>query len=113
PGLSRSHARALMEHQHRTVPMISIQIGKPGGFSGHIMCCSPTGLTSTLASFAWPNAEIGNVDGFSATRNMNAFDDVIEPGETRKNIANLLNLLPSQSERRALISDKKHSVDTW
>jgi|TARA_B110000438_G_scaffold127765_1_gene124134 acetyl-CoA carboxylase carboxyltransferase component len=113
PGLSRSHARALMAHQHRTVPLISIQIGKAGGFSGHIMCGSPTGHTSPLASFAWPNAEIGNVDGFSATRNMNAFDDVIEPGETRKNIANLLNLLPSQSERRALISDKKHSVDTW
>jgi acetyl-CoA carboxylase carboxyltransferase component len=77
------------------------------------MCGSPTGHISPLASFAWPNAEIGNVDGFSATRNMNAFDDVIEPGETRKNIANLLNLLPSQSDRRSLISDKKHSVDTW
>ncbi|MCH1614393.1 MAG: hypothetical protein L7S47_01665 [Acidimicrobiales bacterium] len=113
PGLSRSHTRALMAHQHRTVPLISIQIGKAGGFSGHIMCGSPTGHISPLASFAWPNAEIGNVDGFSATRNMNAFDDVIEPGETRKNIANLLNLLPSQSDRRSLISDKKHSVDTW
>ena len=113
PGLSRSHTRALMAHQHRTVPLISIQIGKAGGFSGHIMCGSPTGHTSPLASFAWPNAEIGSIDGFSATRNMNAFDDVIEPAETRKNIVNLLNLLPSQSERRSLISEKKHSVDTW
>lgn len=113
PGLSRSHTRALMAHQHRTVPLISIQIGKAGGFSGHIMCGSPTGHTSPLAAFAWPNAEIGKVDGFSATRNMNAFDDIIEPAETRKSIAKLLNLLPSQAERRSLISKKKHSVDTW
>jgi acetyl-CoA carboxylase carboxyltransferase component len=77
------------------------------------MCGSPTGHTSPLAAFAWPNAEIGKVDGFSATRNMNAFDDIIEPAETRKSIANLLNLLPSQAERRSLISEKKHSVDTW
>jgi acetyl-CoA carboxylase carboxyltransferase component len=102
-----------MAHQHRTVPLISIQIGKAGGFSGHIMCGSPTGHTSPLAAFAWPNAEIGKVDGFSATRNMNAFDDIIEPAETRKSIAKLLNLLPSQAERRSLISKKKHSVDTW
>jgi acetyl-CoA carboxylase carboxyltransferase component len=54
--------------------------------------------------------ELGRVDGFSATRNANAFADVIDPAETRERIARLLALLPRPTARREA---KKHPLDTW
>ena len=58
---------------------------------------------------AWPTVEIGHVDGYSATRDGNAFDDVIAPAETRPRIIRMLAHLP----RRLDQTEKKHPIDTW
>ncbi len=113
PGVSRWHTRVLQTHQQRTVPIASIQIRQAGGFSGHIMAGSPTGHGVPLWQVAWPTAELGVEDPFTATRNFNSFDDIIEPEETRVGLSRLLHHLPTSAERRSTTSTKKHIIDTW
>ena len=113
PGVSRWHTRVLQTQQLRTTPLASIQIRKAGGFSGHLMAGSPTGHTVPLWQVAWPTAELGVQDPFTATRNFNSFDDVIEPAQTRNALALLLKHLPASSELRAKQTEKKHPIDTW
>ena len=62
-----------------------------------------------LAKLAWPDVTIGERDGFSAMVDHNAFDDVIEPGETRTRIVRLLRLLPTSLKPQ----NKQHWLDTW
>ena len=113
PGVSRWHARVLQTQQHRSVPIASIQLRKAGGFTGHMMAGSPTGHSVPLWQIAWPTAELGVTDPFSATRNFNSFDDVIEPNETRVGLSRLLSHLPTSAEVRSKQTDKKHIIDTW
>ena len=58
---------------------------------------------------AWPTAEIGKADPFGAIYDHNAFDDVIDPVETRGRILRMLRHLP----RRLDQPSKKHPIDTW
>ncbi len=113
PGVSRWHTRVLQTQQHRTVPIASIQIRRAGGFCGHIMAGSPTGHSVPLWQVAWPTAQLGVDDPFTATRNFNSFDDVIEPEQTRVGLSRLLSHLPTSAERRSNRSVKKHIIDTW
>ena len=113
PGVSRWHTRVLQTQQQRTVPIASIQLRKAGGFSGHVMAGSPTGHSVPLWQVAWPTAELGVEDPFTATRNFNSFDDVIEPNETRTGLSRLLAHLPTSAERRSHQRVKKHIIDTW
>lgn len=113
PGVSRWHARVLQTQQHRSVPIASIQLRKAGGFTGHMMAGSPTGHSVPLWQIAWPTAELGVTDPFSATRNFNSFDDVIEPNETRVGLSRLLSHLPTSAEVRSKQTVKKHIIDTW
>ena len=73
---------------------------------------SPNARSVPVMHVAWPTVELGHVDGFSATRNVNAFDDVIDPAETRERIVRLLAHLP-RPPRPAPGTPKKHPVDTW
>jgi len=66
-----------------------------------------------LLHLAWPCAEIGNVDGYTSTRNVNTFDDVIDPDQTRRRICRMLAHIPARAERRARQSTKKRPIDTW
>jgi acetyl-CoA carboxylase carboxyltransferase component len=114
PGLTRWHARAVIAHQQRTVPLVSVQIRRGRGFAPALM----TGVSSTrgvpLMKLAWPGVEIGRRDGFSAGLDHNAFDDVIAPGQTRERLVRAFKLLrapargadPSQHR-------KKHWIDSW
>jgi hypothetical protein len=63
-----------------------------------------------VLAVAWPTVELGHVDGFSAVRNGNAFDDVIDPAETRPRLIALLAHLPKPATRPPV---KKRPVDTW
>jgi acetyl-CoA carboxylase carboxyltransferase component len=110
PGVSRWHARPIVAHQHRSVPLFSVQLRRARGMASHVLAGSPNARSVPVLAVAWPTVELGRVDGFSATRNANAFDDVIDPAETRERITRLLALLPRPTARREA---KKHPLDTW
>lgn len=109
PGLTRWHARAMIAHQQRTVPLMSVQIRRARGLGAALM----TGVSTTRGvpalRLGWPGVEIGRRDGFSAVVDHNAFDDVIPPRETRERVARVLALLGKKPPSSA----KKHPIDTW
>ena len=109
PGLTRWHARPLVAHQQRTVPLVSVQVRRGRGLGPALM----TGVSTTRGvpalRLAWPGVEIGRRDGYSAVVDHNAFDDVIAPRETRERVERLLRLLGKPTAR----ARKKHPIDTW
>jgi len=113
PGVNRWHTRAIVAHQHRTVPTVAIQMRRADGLSHHLMAGSPNARAIPLQHLAWPSVEIGHTDGYSSTRNVNAFDDIVDPRETRQRLVRLLGHLPERTQARARQSEKKHPVDTW
>lgn len=113
PGVNRWHTRPIVAHQHRSVPVFSVQLRRADGMSTHVMAGSMHARSIPLQHLAWPTVEIGHVDGFSSVRNVNAFDDVVDPAETRTRIVRMLAHLPDRAEARARQTEKKHPVDTW
>ncbi|MCY4011992.1 MAG: hypothetical protein OXG82_04675 [Gammaproteobacteria bacterium] len=109
PGLTRWHARALIAHQQRTVPLLSVQIRRGRGLGAALMTGASTTRGVQALRLGWPGVEIGCRDGFSAVVDHNAFDDVIPPRETRERVARVLSLLGKARQRSA----KKHPIDTW
>lgn len=109
PGLTRGHARALMAHQQRTVPLMSIQIRRGRGLGAALM--NGVGSTRGVSALklAWPGVELGHRDGFSTVTDHNAFDDVIAPGETRERLVRMLHYLNRPPPR----TTKKHPIDSW
>ncbi len=109
PGLTRWHARPLIAHQQRTVPLIAVQVRRGRGLGAALM----TGVSTTRGvpalRLAWPGVEIGRRDGYSAAVDHNAFDDVIAPRETRQRVERLLQLLGEPAFR----TEKKHPIDSW
>ena len=109
PGLTRWHARPLIAHQQRTVPLLSVRVRRGRGLGDALM----TGVSTTRGvpalRLAWPGVEMGRRDGYSAAVDHDAFDDVITPGETRERLVRVLRLLGKRQRR----SGKKHSIDTW
>jgi acetyl-CoA carboxylase carboxyltransferase component len=112
PGVSRWHTRPIVAHQHRTVPLFGVQLRRGRDMGSHVLVGPANARSVAVMHVAWPTVELGRVDGFSATRNGNAFDDVIEPAETRERIVRLLARLP-RPVRPAPGTPKKHPVDTW
>ena len=109
PGLTRWHTRALLAHQQRTTPLLSVQIGRGGGIVPALMAgVSSTRGVATI-KLAWPNVALGERDGFSAVVDHNAFDDVISPNETRTRLARLVRLFEAPAPR----TEKKHRIDSW
>jgi len=108
-GVTRWHTRPVIAHQHRSVPLFSVQIRQAHDMGSQIMSGSANARSVPVMAVAWPTVEIGHVDGFSATRHVNAHDDVIEPVETRERIVRLLRHIPRSLERPS----KKHPIDTW
>ena len=109
PGLTRWHARPLVAHQQRTVPLVSVQVRRGRGLGPALM----TGVSTTRGvpalRLGWPGVEIGRRDGYSAVVDHNAFDDVIAPRETRERVERLFRLLGKPTAR----ARKKHPIDTW
>ena len=109
PGVSRWHARPIVAHQHRSVPLFRVQVRRARGMAMHVLAGSPNARSVPVAALAWPTAEFGHVDGFSAVRAVDAHDDVVDPVETRHRVATLLARLPPAPPR----TEKKHPVDSW
>lgn len=109
PGVTRWHTRPIIAHQHRTVPLFAIQARIGQGMGAHIMAGPPNAPTPSVFNLAWPTTQIGHTDGYSATRNVNAFDDVINPNHTRQLLARMLGHLPTPTQSAV----KKHPIDTW
>lgn len=109
PGLTRWHARPLVAHQQRTVPLVSVQVRRGRGLGPALM----TGVSTTRGvpalRLGWPGVEIGRRDGYSAVVDHDAFDDVIAPRETRERVERLLRLFGKPTAR----ARKKHPIDTW
>jgi acetyl-CoA carboxylase carboxyltransferase component len=101
--------RSLVAHQSRTVPLLSIQMRKGRGIAPALMTGYSTGAAVPALSVAWPTVELDRADGWAMVRDANAFDDVIEPAQTREMIIRLLRYLPRESGRR----EKKRPVDSW
>ena len=108
-GVSRWHTRPVIAHQHRTVPLFRIQLRQARGMTMHVMAGSPHARSIPVFAVAWPTVELGHIDGYSAIRQVDAHDDVIDPAETRQRLIRLLPRLPLPPHR----TEKKHPVDTW
>ncbi len=107
-GISRWHARPIMAHQRRTVPLLAVQIGKSFGLTESVMIGSSNENIPAI-KLAWPNIEVGRHDGFSAVIDHDASDDVIQPEETRNYLLSLLSHFPLPPPR----VKKKHRIDSW
>ena len=108
-GMTRWHARPLIAHQNRTVPLVSIQIRRGYGLGPALMSGFSSGRGVPALCLAWPTLEVGRTDGFSAIRYNTAIDDVVTPAETRDKIARVLRHI----KRTFNQTEKKHSIDTW
>ena len=97
-----------MAHQRRTVPLLAVQIGKSFGLTESVMIGSSNENIPAI-KLAWPNIEVGRHDGFSAVIDHDAFDDVIQPEETRNYLLSLLSHFPLPPPR----VKKKHRIDSW
>ncbi len=109
PTATRTHARALMAHQQRTVPLVSIHVGRQGGLGPALMTGYSSNEGVRVLALAWPSVTTGERDPFSTVYDQNAFDDIVEPAETRSRILNVLRHMPRRLDRR----EKKHPVDSW
>ena len=108
-GMTRWHARPLMAHQHRSVPLFSVQIRRGAGLGPSVMSGFSSGRGVAPLCLAWPTVEVGRADGFSAVHNHNAFDDIVTPAETRERIVRMLRHIHRTLDQ----SEKKHPIDTW
>ncbi len=137
-GIARHHARPLLAQVHRTVPLFLVHVRKAYGLGPMAMggMFQPTDLrlawpTVEAGGMALEGAAAliqrreGSDGGrderdelaakmregslaVSAARRY-AYDEVIDPAETRERIVRMLDLLPAPPTRTA----KKHYVDTW
>jgi acetyl-CoA carboxylase carboxyltransferase component len=113
PGVSRWHTRPIIAHQHRSVPVFSVQLRRAHDLAMQILAGPPNARSISVLHLAWPTTEIGHVGGYASLRNVNTFDDVIAPAETRVRIERMLAHLPPRAETRARQTAKKRPVDTW
>jgi acetyl-CoA carboxylase carboxyltransferase component len=109
PGMTRWHARTVMAHHHRTVPLFSVRLRHGGGAGPLVMAGTANGRTVPALALAWPTAVLGRPDGHGVVAERHALDDVVLPAETRERIVRMLAHLPRPTGRR----EKKHPVDTW
>ena len=112
PGTSRGHARALVAHQTRSVPVLSVQLRKGRGLAPALMTGYSTGASVPALAVAWPTVELDRADGYALVRDGNAFDDVIEPAATRATLARLLRHLPRDVGPATGRREKKRPVDS-
>ena len=87
--MTRHHARPVRALNHRSVPLISIQIRKARGLAAAAMSGIGSAHTLPCLRLAWPTVELGVDDRYSQ-----GFDDVIDPAETRDRILSVLRVTP-------------------
>lgn len=116
PGITRWHARPLMAHHHRSVPLFSVQLRRGGGLGPALMGAGTSGRSTPALTLAWPGVRLGQPDGYAVVYNHNTFDDVVAPSETRERIIRMLSHLATSAMAPAQLrarTEKKHPIDTW
>lgn len=108
PGFVRAHARTLMNHHHRTAPLFSVQLRRAGRLGAYAMGGFGNGRSTPVLRLGWPTIDLDSRDGYSAFDHANAFDDIIQPSETR---ARLIGMLRHHSPR--VSTSKSHPIDTF
>jgi acetyl-CoA carboxylase carboxyltransferase component len=108
PGHSRMHMRCLVAHQTRAVPLLSVQLRAGRGLAPALLTGYTTGTNVPPLMVAWPGVELNRADGFALVRDANAFDDIVDPAETRAMMMRLLRHLPRERCRPS----KKRPVDS-
>ena len=109
PGHSSMHARCITAHQRREVPLLSVQTRHGRGLAPALLTGYSSGASVAAMMVAWPSVELNRADGYSLVRDANAFDDIIQPDQTRQRLLRVLKLLPGATPRH-----KKHrAVDPW
>jgi acetyl-CoA carboxylase carboxyltransferase component len=108
PGMTRHHVRPFLIHQHRTVPLFSVQIRQGNGLAPFALTGIGHGRSIPALRLAWPTVDLVSRDGF-VVPGATDFDDIVAPGETRDRIMGVLRLVT----RPAAPEKKKHPVDTW
>ncbi len=109
PGITRWHMRPIMAHQHRTVPLFSVQIRRSYGLATAIMSGYSSARGVPPLCLAWPTIEADRRDGFSAMQYGISIDDVVAPVETRDKISKILRHIKRKLDQ----TEKKHTIDTW
>ena len=110
PGMTRHHARPLIAHHHRAVPLFSVQIRSGGGLGSFAMTGYNEGRSLPLLRLGWPTVELGVEDGFTrSVHDRNSFDDIVDPAETRDRILAMLRMTQRSLDGAA----KRHPIDTW
>lgn len=108
-GQSRMHMRCILAHQTRQVPLLAVQVRHGRGVAPALLTGYSTGASVPAVVLGWHSVELSRADGFALVRDANAFDDIIEPDQTRARLMRVLRLLPRGRERSA----KHRSVDSW
>ncbi len=108
PGITRHHARPLLAHHHRTVPLFSVQIGRGHGLASFAMTGFGNSASVPALRLAWPSIDFAAATGARVAGDTD-FDDVVEPAETRQRVERLLRLMGPPPAR----TQKKRPVDTW
>ena len=114
PGTGRPnrwHARPMIAHQQREVPLLAVQLRRARGLTGPVMAGFASGRGLPALYLGWPGVETGRRDSHSVTVDQNAFDDIIDPAETRERLLRMLRYLPDFT--RAAGAAKRHPIDTW
>jgi acetyl-CoA carboxylase carboxyltransferase component len=109
PGFTRHHARPVFAQHHRTVPLVSVQLGRGADLALGAMTGVGNGRATVPAlRLAWPSVRL-TPPARLALPLSNAFDDVVLPSETRQRLAAICRLItpvrhPAPGHR---------PVDTW
>ena len=109
PGQSRMHARCINAHQRREVPLLAVQLRHGRGLAPALLTGYSTGVSVPPLALAWHSVELNRADGYALVRDANAFDDIIEPDDTRARLLRVLKLLPKMPRP----AQKPHAVDSW
>ncbi|MGD8415613.1 MAG: carboxyl transferase domain-containing protein [Pseudomonadales bacterium] len=108
-GQSRMHMRCILAHQSRQVPLLAVQVRHGRGLAPALLTGYSTGASVPAVVLGWHSVELNRADGYALVRDANAFDDIIEPEQTRERLVRVLRLLPRDRGR----SEKHRAVDSW
>jgi acetyl-CoA carboxylase carboxyltransferase component len=120
PGFTRHHARPLFAHHHRTVPLVSVQLGQGADLALGALTGIGSGHSTVPAlRLAWPSVTLTPPADLALPLS-NALDDVILPSETRQRLTAILRLIspvrqpafgrPADPYRAGSVH---RPVDTW
>jgi acetyl-CoA carboxylase carboxyltransferase component len=109
PGFSRHHARPIFAHHHRTVPLVSVQLGRGADLALGAMTGIGNGHSAVPAlRLAWPSVTLTPPTELTLPLS-NALDDVVLPSETRQRLVAICRMITPVRQP----APAHRPVDTW